>query len=165
MKNRSYNILIVASILFILLSIMLLLYLDNAHKTFEGDIEVNEFGVTETVIPVRDLTLTPGDTKNYDVNLFCKATGSYHVTIDFIEDEDGHMKHFVNVVVLADDEQVYEGPLTELIDEKPTIIFDAVLDESEPTVLTFIYEMPVETGNEAQGTFSNFDIRVNIKKN
>lgn len=165
MKNRSYNILIVAMVVITAMSIMLILYLDNAHRVFEGDIEVNEFGVTETVIPIRDLTLTPGDTKDYEVNLFCRATGSYHVTIDFLEDRDGNMKHFVNVRILAADEQIYDGTLAELIDEKPTIIFDAVLDESEPTVLTFIYEMPVEIGNEAQGTFSDFDIQVNIKKN
>lgn len=165
MKNRSYNIMIVAMVVITAMSIMLILYLDNAHKTFEGDIEVNEFGVTETVIPVRDLTLTPGDIKDYEVNVFCRATGSYHVTVDFLESRDGKMKHFVNVRILAADEQIYEGTLKELIDEKPTVIFDAVLDESEPTVLTFIYEMPVEIGNEAQGTFSDFDIHVNIKKN
>ena len=165
MKNRSINMLIVATIVLTGMAIMLLLFLDDAHNTFEGDITVNEYGVTETVIPIRDLTLTPGDQKDYDVNVYCKATGSYHVSIDVIEDKDGGMKKFVNVKILSDGAQIYEGALTELIDDDLIIIFDAELDDSRPTVLTFIYEMPLDTGNEAQGTFSDFDIQVNIKKN
>jgi hypothetical protein len=165
MKNRSINMLIVATIVLTAMSIMLLFFLNDAHNTFEGDITVNEYGVTETVIPIRDLTLTPGDQKDYDVNVYCKATGSYHVSIDVIEDKDGGMKKFVNVKILSDGAQIYEGALTELIDDDLIIIFDAELDNSRPTVLTFIYEMPLDTGNEAQGTFSDFDIQVNIKKN
>lgn len=165
MKNRSINMLIVATIVLTAMSIMLLLFLNDAHNTFEGDITVNEYGVTETVIPIRDLTLTPGDQKDYDVNVYCKATGSYHVSIDVIEDKDGGMKKFVNVKILSDGAQIYEGALTELIDDDLIIIFDAELDDSRPTVLTFIYEMPLDTGNEAQGTFSDFDIQVNINKN
>ena len=165
MKNRSINMLIVATILFTLLAIMLLFFLMDADRSFEGDITVNEYGVTETVIPIRDLTLTPGVQKDYDVNVFCKATGSYHVTIDYEEKVNGGMKYFVNVRILADGEQIYQGPLTELIDNELTLIFDAELDDKRPTILTFIYEMPVETGNEAQGAFSDFDITVKIKKN
>lgn len=165
MKNRSINMLIVAIVVITAMSIMLLLFLDDAHRSFEGDITVKENGVTESVIPIRDLTLTPGVSKEYEVNLVCKATGSYHISLDYIEEADGGMKQFVNVEILADGEQIYEGALTELIDGEPNIVFDAELDDARPTVLTFIYEMPVDTGNEAQGTFSDFDISIAIKKN
>lgn len=165
MKARSINILIAAVLVLTAMSIMLLFFLIDADRRFEGEITVEENGITETTIPVRDLALTPGYEKYYDVNLFCRATGSYHVTIEYLEEVDGGMKHFVDTTVEFDGEVIYKGPLTELIDDGLTLNFDTVLDDAVPATLVFRYVMPLETGNEAQGSFADFDISITVKKN
>ncbi len=165
MKNKSINMLIASVLVLTAMSIMLLFFLIDADRKFEGEITVEENGITETVIPIRDLVLTPGAEKDYDVNLYCRATGSYHVMIEYTEDVDGGMKHFVDTTVEFDGEVIYHGPLTELIDEGLTIEFDTILDDAVPATLVFRYVMPLETGNEAQGAFSDFDITITVEKN
>lgn len=164
MKKHTYYIIIVAMLLLIAFSIMLIIFLHNADEIYEGNIRVRENDVTETTIPVRDLVMNPGVEKEYHVDLICDATGSYFIHIDFEEKKDGGMKDFVEVTILSNDKRVYQGPLTALLDDKLIFEFIGELDESEPHVLTFKYMMPLETGNEAQGTSSNFDIHIVIKK-
>lgn len=164
MKDKSYYILIVAMLLLTAIALMLVIFLHLADDKFEENIRVEENGITESTIPVRDLTLTPGLEKEYHVNLICDATGSYFIHIDFVEYEDGGMKPFVDVVVEFDGKSVYEGSLATLLDEGVIIEHEDVLDDKDPLVVTFRYIMPIETGNEAQGTHAYFDIHLTIKK-
>ena len=167
MKNRSVNILIVALLLLALMSVMILVFLEKAHDDFPNDITVVEDGVTESILPVRDLMLNPTESKEYSVNLYCAASGSYYVYLDYEETEDGGMKHFVDVTVKANDTVVYEGKLDKLIDDPDEIIqFEGELNakSKDPFVISITYLMPREIGNEAQGTYSDFDIHLTIKK-
>ena len=164
MSRRSYFILVSIMLVLIAFSVMLNIFLYNADEKYEGSIDVRENGVTETVIPVRDLILSPGVSKEYHVDLICDATGSFFITLEYEESFDGGMKHFVNTTILSNDTVIFNGPLTDLIDKKIPIEFEEVIDESDPVVITFIYTMPVEIGNEAQRTSSEFDIHVEIKK-
>ena len=164
MKDRSFYILLVAILLLSLMALMLWLFLHKADEEFEGSILVKENGITETLIPVRDLTLVPGDKKEYDIKLVCQASGSYFIHLDFEERDDGGMKEFVNVVVEFDGVQVYEGRLTELLDDGKIIETEDNLYAEDPVIVTVRYIMPIETGNEAQGTSSDFDIHVVINK-
>lgn len=165
MKNRSFYILITAMVLLSIMAFILIAYIFRADQKFEGSIMVKENGITETLIPVRDLVLSPGVEKDYDVKLICDATGTYDVYLNFVEVEDGGMKEFVLVAVELDGKQVYEGSLTELIDEGVTIETVCELKSNDPVDVTFKYTMPLDTGNEAQGTFSTFDVHVVIEKN
>lgn len=165
MKDRSFYILITAILLLSVMSLMLIVFLNRADENFEGSITATENGITETLIPVRDLVLSPGVEKEYDVNLICEASGSYFVHLDFQENHDGGMKEFVNVTVELDGEKVHEGPLTELLDDGLVIETTATLEAEDPVLITFRYAMPLDTGNEAQGTTSEFDIHVIIEKN
>lgn len=165
MKNRSVNILIVALLLLALMSVMILVFLEKAHDDFPNDITVVEDGVTESILPVRDLMLNPTESKEYSVNLYCAASGSYYVYLDYEETEDGGMKHFVDVTVKAGDTVVYEGKLDKIIDDPNEIIqFEGQLKAKEPLTISITYLMPSEIGNEAQGTYSDFDIHLTIKK-
>lgn len=165
MKNKSINMLIVAFVLIAIFSITLTVYIFQAREDFDDDITVSESGVTEAIFKERSLKLVPTEKKELDVNLFCKASGEYHVTIDFIEAADGDMKHFVNVSVLCNGESVYEGNLAKLLDDPDEkVLFDSELYSKDPTVVTIRYEMPYETGNEAQGTTADFDVRFTINK-
>ena len=164
MKNRSFYILITAMVLLCIMATLLIFFIYNADQKFEGSIMVKENGITETLIPVRDLVLSPGVSKDYDVKLICDASGSYHVRIDFREKTDGGMKEFVDVVVEFDGKEVYSGRLTELIDEGFVIETEHELKAKDPVNVTFRYTMPLETGNEAQGTYAYFDVHIAIEK-
>ena len=165
MKNRSINILIVALLLAAVMSVMLIVFIEEAHNNFEKNITVEANGVTESVIPVRDLQLVPTEKKEYSVNLVCEASGGYFVFLDFVEKKDGGMKPFVVVTVSCDGELVYKGSLAELLDTDKIVEFVSTLEADDPSVITFEYQMPRETGNEAQGTYSDFDVKLSIKKN
>ena len=164
MKNRSWNILIVSLLLIGLISIMLTIFLGQAKENFPKKITVSSNGVTERILSVRDLQLVPTESREYSTNLFCEASGSYFIYLDYVEGVDGGMKHFVDVVVKANNEVVYLGPLVDLLDGDKVIEFEGELYEKEPLAVTIRYVMPYHIGNEAQGTYADFDIHLKIQK-
>ena len=163
MKEKSINILLVAMVLLSLLAVMMIMFLYRADLKFEDSITVNENGVTTSVLEVKDLTLTPGASRDYHVNLVCDATGLYHIYIDYEEVHNGGMKSFVNVRIMFGEQELYYGGLNSLLDGE-VVAFDGMLDHAEPLTLSFYYEMPLETGNEAMGTSAYFDIKLTIRK-
>ena len=165
MKNRSVNILIASFVLIGLFAVMLIVFLDYAKDGFADSITVSSEGRTESTLPVRNLRLNPSESKEYSINLVCAASGGFDVTIDFVEKADGGMKPFVNVTVKCDGELLYEGSLTALLDGDEVIVFEAELHATEPRVISVCYSMPYNIGNEAQGTYSDFDLYVMVEKN
>lgn len=166
MTKKSIYILVVAMLLISSMAIMLAVFIDRAHDHFEDYITVSANGVTESVVPVRNLALNPGLSNEYQLNLVCEASGKYHINLAYEEERDGGMKHFINVKVLCEgfEDPVYYGPLTDLLDEGVVIQFDEYLYKKDPVEIKFIYEMPISIGNEAQGTSADFDVRITIKK-
>ena len=164
MKNRSINMLIVALLLLAALSVTLITFLTKAKEDFPKEIRVNADGETETILAVRDLKLHPSESKRYDVDLICAASGSYYISLDYEEKTNGGMKPFVDVTVMCGDVVVYRGNLAALLDADVQIQFLGELHEKEPLPISVIYEMPRETGNEAQRTSAEFDICLKIKK-
>ena len=167
MKNRSVNMLIVALLLLAALSVTLFVFLADAKEKFPKEITVDADGVSETVLTVRDLHLNPTESREYSINLFCAASGMYDVSLDYEETVDGGLKHFVNVTVKADGVTVYEGALSDLLNGTATVCFNGELREKrtqEPLVLTITYHMPRSVGNEAQGTYADFDVNLKIVK-
>ena len=164
MKNKSINMLIVALLMAGVMAVMLFVFIEDAHDKFEENITVDANGVTETLLEVRDLQLIPTQKSEYSVNLVCAASGDYYVYLDYIEEKDGGMKPFVVVNVSCDGKELYSGRLEELLDTDLVIEFEEKLEADEPRVITFVYEMPYETGNEAQGTYADFDIKLTINK-
>ena len=164
MKNRSINIMIVAFLLFCVMSTILIAFIINAHDTFDEKIKVRADGVTESVMTVRDLHLSPTESKEYTVDMVCEASGSYHIYLDYVELTDGGMKPFVRVTVSYGDTVAYEGTLAELIDTDAVVCFETELTADDPVPITVRYEMPREVGNEAQGTYAGFDVNIKIEK-
>ena len=164
MKNKSINMFIAAMVLLCLIAIMLIVFLHRAHENFDDAVTVKANGVTESVFKVRDLTLTPTDVKEYDVNLYCEATGDYKISLDYREIHDGGMKDYVRVQIIFGEEVIYDGWLSDIIDKDIIVDFVGELHETDPLTLTFRYEMPRNIGNEAQGTSADFDIVLTAKK-
>jgi hypothetical protein len=144
---------------------MLITFLESVKQDFEDNIKVSEDGVTESVQQVRDLKLNPTESKEYRVDLVCAASGSYYIYIDYEEKEDGGMKPFVEVTVKLGDEVVYEGSLAMLLEDGcEPIQLEGELHAEEPLPITVCYLMPREVGNEAQGTYADFDLHLKIEK-
>lgn len=156
--------LIVGLLLLALMSVMLIVFLDKAEEDFPKDIRVKQDGVTQTILPIRDLKLNPTESKEYTVDLFCAASGAYNVCLDYTEKVDGGMKPFVNVIVKVDGEVMYDGKLETLLNTDEVISFESELKADEPVVLSLTYLMPREIGNEAQATYSDFNILLSIRK-
>lgn len=163
MKNRSINLMISTLVLFAIFSVILLVFLWDAHERFPKEITVAEDGVVET-LSFRDLQLSPTESREYTVNLICAASGSYRVSLEYDETKDGGMKPFVNVAILCDGVTEFEGNLGELLDGGVITSFMSELHATDPVEITFRYVMPREVGNEAQGTYADFDIHLAIKK-
>jgi hypothetical protein len=144
---------------------MLITFLESVKQDFEDNIKVSEDGVTESVQQVRDLKLNPTESKEYRVDLVCAASGSYYIYIDYEEKEDGGMKPFVEVTVKLGDEVVYEGSLAALLEDGcEPIQLEGELHAEEPLPITVCYLMPRDVGNEAQGTYADFDLHLKIEK-
>ena len=164
MKQRGMTILTISLALLGAIGVMLLVFVNQAHEEFKENVQVSENGVTEEVLVIRDLMLNPAEKKQYEVKLTCPASGQFNITLDHEEIEDGGMKPFVNVRIFCNDREVYCGTLVELLDHGTLATMQAELHATEPALLRVVYEMPYETGNEAQGTFADFNIRLTIEK-
>ena len=164
MKNRSINLLIVSLLLIAAMAVTLIVFLEKAKEDFPKNITVDGDGVTESILPVRDLSLNPTESKEYSVNLVCAASGTYVITLDYVEKVDGGMKSFVDVSVTCGDLLLYSGSLSDLLDTDTVLEMEGELKADDPLTLTFRYEMPKSVGNEAQGTYSDFDIDLKITK-
>lgn len=164
MKNRTLGTILVALLALSAMAITLVLFLVEAHENFPESVKVRENGVTQDVFSVRDLQLYPGQSREYEIELVCDASGDYNITLAYEELESGSLKHYVDVAVKANGETVYTGKLSRLIDDKETVSFDGTLEAEEPLVVTVTYTMPHEIGNEAQGASTDFDIYLRIEK-
>ncbi len=164
MKSKSISILSVAIGLLGIIAVMLIVFVEQAHDDFEKGITVSAEGVTTETLEVRDLTLNPTETREYEVNLTCPASGSFDISLVFEEVIDGGMKQFVDVTVSLGDTEVYRGRLSELIASGTAVSFEGELLAEEPLVLSVSYTMPRDVGNEAQGTYAEFDVHLTVEK-
>ena len=155
---------IVALLVIGAMAIMLILFVDKAHDDLKESIKVNSDGVTYETLTVKDLKLTPDESREYTVSLTCAASGSYYISLDYEEMKDGGMKSFVDVTVKCGEAEVYNGSLTKLLDEDHIIKFEGELHATEPLVVSICYKMPYSIGNEAQGTYADFKIDMKIEK-
>ena len=164
MKNKNINMLIISFLVISAFAVMLIIFVGTAKRDFSENIKVRQDGLTEGVIPVRDLRLNPSESKEYSVDMVCAASGTFAFELSYEEKTDGGLKQFINVTITADGAVVYQGSLQDLINNGLKVNFKGELQAKEPLVLTFHYEMPREIGNEAQGTYSDFDVHIKVEK-
>ena len=164
MKNKSINILIVSFLLLGIMAATLIAFVDASHDTFQDSVTVNASGITEQTMTVRELALNPTESREYEVKLKCDVTGLFRISLDHDEKKNGGMKAFVLVTVRCNGVETYSGTLAQLLDTGTIIDFESELHAKEPLLLIIYYEMPYDVGNEAQGTYSDFDIHLKIEK-
>ncbi|MGN1052327.1 MAG: hypothetical protein ACI4SH_02930 [Candidatus Scatosoma sp.] len=164
MKKRTFISIIVALSMVSLAAICTCLFMVNAYYKFKKTVNVKADGITEATVSVSDLSLTPSQSKEYEISLVCDVAGKFSVELDYEEKNDGGMKDFVDVSVYAEGECVYEGGLADLLQPNSRVVFNSTLHAKTPNAVKIVYAMPAETGNEAKNTSATFDISVRIYK-
>ena len=162
-KTKSITLLLVSMVLISVMAISLIFYVEGDVPRLSETVTVSSDGVAEETLTVQSLTINPGETRECYVFLRSELSGGFLVKVTFDEISDNGLKPFVNVIVYIDDEAVYDGPLTDLL-ANTAVSFLENLDDSAPSILKIQYKMPVETGNDAQGTTASFYIKIKIEK-
>ena len=164
MVKKKGLLMLAAFLLMILAAVSLLLYANHTQNDLEEKIEIESEGVTKNTLSVKELTLHPSESKVYTVVLKSELEGDFDVKMDYRETKDGGMKPYVNVLIRAGAQVLYEGTLTDLLDKDHLITFDVSIHADDPLTLTICYSMPESIGNEAQDTFAEFDIQTTIAR-
>ncbi|MBQ8425023.1 MAG: hypothetical protein IJX17_03260 [Clostridia bacterium] len=138
--------------------------IQNAHDDFGEEIIIESNGQTVKNFSIDDLMLNPGQSKEYSVNLICKAEGTYLIILDYNETKDGGLKGFVDVDIFVNDNIIETKKLDELLTDNVTIEFSEDLYGDKPVVLKFVYKMSNNIKNEAQETYADFDLKLTIEK-
>lgn len=147
------RILLIALAVTILLGIVLVALLLSTNDKLVKNIKLKEDDVVKENLEFIANGLHPGDTKEYTLNITSKIAGDYTVDFEFIEEKHGLLKNFIDVT-LEYEGTSYTYKLVELLDGQ-TIQFTCHISK-EPAVILVRFVMPIDVGNEAQGTSADF---------
>ena len=154
----------IATFLLLSLGAIALLIYSLSQSNLEKTISVESEGITTETLTVKGLALHPGEQQEYTVVFEGELDGDFTVSLDYRETRNGGMKPFVAAILRTGGSVVYEGTLAELLNSDRVITFDARLSPDDPLTLSLCYQMPSHIGNEAQGTFAEFDITVTVER-
>ena len=114
-------------------------------------------GETSVLLSADKPNLKPGESYYYTVILACKTEGRYEITLQFEEIKKGGLENYVNVETSCNG-TVHHNALNALLESEDGITFICELKKSPATEIKILYSMPVEVGNEAQGTELDFNV-------
>ena len=164
MRKGLLTVLIVFTISFIAFAAYLLYYIIDTSDDFSKKVVIRNEGEIVKTFEVSDLSLLPSESKEYEIELVSIHEGKFFVTIDYEELEDGGLSEFVSVIIKLDDgNEYYRGYLKDLFDEE--LLLDMCFEANVSQKFTITYSMPIEVGNEAKYTYSDFNINITIKRN
>ena len=164
MGKKTLGILIVAFCLLGIMDTMLIVFLHEKNEDFDNELSITIDGNTEGIMQVRDLQLVPGQSEEYYFTLIGQVSGTFDITLEYLELEDGGLGPFVDVTVTTGTEQIHFGKLEALLNKEDAILFQHDFAPDEILVIVVKYTMPIETGNEAQLTYSDFNLKLLVEK-
>lgn len=133
-------------------------FLTVFNKDLTADIDLN--GEINEVIEVDELSLKPGTDLTYTVNVHCKKTNDYILTLNFVEHGSGTLDDFLDVTVKLDGQVLKQTKLSDLISGRQTISLNRKYTIGTTLKFEITYSMALEVGNEAQGATCDFDMYV-----
>lgn len=116
----------------------------------------------EEVVEFDALGLLPGQSTEYNLYLTTNDGPTKSVRLEFREKEDSPLADFVRVQIFANDEEICDELLADLM-SGGDVILDGDLTAAEEFKITIVYYMPEEVGNEAANTEAWFDIYVSAQ--
>jgi hypothetical protein len=163
-RKTLINLLIILSVLFAVTLTGILLYIADANNDFSDKMVIRSNGITEKVFEVTDLSLIPTESKDYEIELVSVLECEFIITLDYIQTTDGGLGEFVDVIIKVSDEVYYEGKLDDLFNTD-SVLLKLYFESSETKTILITYKMDESVGNEAKGTFSDFEIKLIAKRN
>lgn len=164
MKKITILILTLSITLMTALAVVLKLYIDTAHDEFRESIKFDsvEPGATVTeTLNIEKLDLYPGSSCEYEIDLSCKAEGTYRITFNLEKGEKIGLEKYVSAQLSCGEEKYVMG-LEEWFasDAKG---FDLSLDANGKSKIIMSFSMPETVGNEAQGAEVAFEILITVE--
>ena len=162
-QKHLVRVLLVLLSITILIGVAIMIYfllLSSDDDTIKLDITANG----QKSITFEDLSLIPGEKKEYAVALRSDIPGDYVLNLDFVEEEpEGTLKQFVYAKLEIGDEVICDSLLEELFEDGPLTIA-SYLSKRKGCDIKITYYMPIEIGNEAENAIANFMIAVSTVK-
>ena len=128
---------------------------------FKKEIMLVQNGTTVDNMEIKDLSIHPGESVDYQVLLKTKASGNYKVVMNFKETADGGLKEFMVVTVKSNQIIVLSEKLDQVFNDQ-TVEFTCGITADKHYIIDIKYAMPAETGNEAMSTNASFTIEFTI---
>lgn len=165
MRKFFIGLLIFASIVMIGFAGYFLYFIIDTSDDFSEKVVIRNEGIVEEVLEVSNLSLIPGESKEYEVELVSIHEGKFFVILDYNQTENGGLEDYVDVVIMLDGGVLFKGKLSELFNDDFVVECKTIFVANQPQVLTITYTMDLSVGNEAKNTSSTFEIALRIKRN
>lgn len=151
----SISSIIVLSILVIFMPMIFL----NIYKT--NFIITSNEPISDNVITISNLNIEPGTSKTSFIKFKCQVAGNYNIKLDLEEKGIGYLKKYLTITIKKDGKIYYQDSLEDAL-KNNDIYVTKEFAKDEEVQLDIIYTMPLDVGNEAQGSSVDFDIKILI---
>lgn len=138
-------------------------YTQTAKDGFElgESVTLRPEGETTITQEVAELSLIPGTSQSYSVEMKCMAENTYAINVSFTETGSSSLRGFAFVEAYLDGILLGKASLDDLLGGM-TFDTECKLYASSAAVLELRYNMPLEIGNEAEGTVASFDVNISV---
>lgn len=160
--KKSIGILILGLSVLLLTGLIMFVVITSLQNEFVKSIRLQENGITEEKMEITGLNLKPGDQREYELTYSCSGGGTYDLAFVFKTTKAGGMEQYIVVELECGDRKV-TVPFAEILEDERGIETTLYLDEKKEDVVYLRFRMPVEVGNEAQGTTTDFQVIMTAK--
>ena len=161
MKKLMLYIVILVNSLIAIAGVCFWIHLSTLEDIYIKEIVVENGDVVKDRIYVRHLKLDPSEKQDYSAIINCHTSGNFEFVINFEKINDQGMPAFVNVVLFANEQKLYEGTLRDLLAQR-SVYFEDRIQAGVPYEIKATYSIPSDAGNDANDTRIQFDMDINM---
>ncbi|MBR5192297.1 MAG: hypothetical protein IKW33_02700 [Clostridia bacterium] len=154
-SNNIKYILIIISIILTLACVGLFFSMQNNNNLNKNTI-INVSEETNLTLKAEIKDLYPGKTEDYVISFVGNNAEDYFITLNFNGANDGKLKNYIKVEIKTEN-SVINKTLLELLNGELISLGKGVKE------INISYTMPVDVGNEAQGTTISFNVEIEAK--
>ena len=157
-RSKILSLLLIVTSVILVIAIVFLIYFYATRDTRENVIDVKLESGESSSLKFENLTLLPGESCEYELELSHRVKADYDITLSFSDqDSELTLKSFVYAKVTAGDEVICDTLLSELFDGE-ALTFSRELSKDKAETVKILYYMPSEVGNEAKNAEAKFNL-------
>ncbi len=160
--KKSIGVLLVSFAALILAGLILFVVVTSRQNEFSKSIRLQANGTTEEKMEITGLNFKPGDNREYELTYSCTDGGKYDLTFVFKTTKAGGMEPFISVELENGDRKV-TVPLKDVLEDERGIETTLYFEKKKKESVYLRFSMPIEVGNEAQGTTADFQVIMTAK--